>query len=236
MKDTHKTPRLYIAQPLNIGGALTLETPQAHYLKSVLRLENGAPVRVFNGHDGEFLATLDNIQKKSATLTLTKQLAAQPVQTQPLHLLFAPIKKHRMDFLIEKAVELDVTDLTPVITAHTQTHKINEQRLRAQIIEAAEQCERMSLPTLHKIKTLPGILQKWNEQIPIYWAAERLKDAPHIKDITNPKAFLIGPEGGFSEQENSLLQTQEIIRPISLGKNILRAETAALFCLSHANP
>ncbi|HOO81309.1 MAG TPA: 16S rRNA (uracil(1498)-N(3))-methyltransferase [Alphaproteobacteria bacterium] len=236
MKDTHKTPRLYIDQPLNAGKDVILETPQAHYLKSVLRFEKGTPVRVFNGRDGEWLATISALEKKSAVLTLTNQLARQPVQPQPLHLLFAPIKKHRMDFLIEKAVELGVTDLTPVITAHTQTRKINEERLHAQIIEAAEQCERMSLPTLHKVETLPGALQKWNQQIPVYWAAERLKNTPHIKEIISPEAFLIGPEGGFSEQESDFLQTQEIVRPISLGKNILRAETAALFCLSHANP
>lgn len=232
MKQIYKTPRLYIDAALGPNANIELGPDHAHYLKSVLRLPEGEPVRVFNGRDGEWLCTIARLGKKAGTLRAEQNRKPQPTAKPEIHLLFAPIKKHRMDFLIEKAVELGASDLHPVITAHTQNHKINQDRLQAQIIEAAEQCERMDIPTLHPIEKLGNKLQNIQTPVPIYWAAERLDAAP-IHTIASPQSFLIGPEGGFSEDEITTLSAHKDITPVSLGENILRAETAALFCLSH---
>ncbi|MCB9983830.1 MAG: 16S rRNA (uracil(1498)-N(3))-methyltransferase [Rhodospirillales bacterium] len=236
MKAIHKTPRLHIDTALDKNAPVELPTDQTHYLKSVLRLEDGQSVRLFNGRDGEWLCRVETLGKKTGTLIPEHRLKSQPAPSRTLHLLFAPIKKHRMDFLIEKAVELGVTDLHPVITDHTQTHKLNEQRLHAQIIEAAEQCERMSLPKLHPLAKLDNKLNDWHVAHPIYWAAERIENIRPLTEIESPQTFLIGPEGGFSQNEFTFLSNNKNIIPVSLGNNILRAETAALYCLSNAKP
>lgn len=227
-----KLPRLFTTQSLSDKGVIPLEPAQAHYLGNVLRRKDGAQVRLFNGRDGEWLATLSNIQRKSGEATLEKQLHQQPTQNRRLHILFSPIKKNRMDWLIEKAVELGATDFHPIITQNTEVRKINEDRLKAQILEATEQCERFELPTLHEIEKLDSILKQWNFDTPILSCIERTQ-APHIKDIelseTNDIAFLIGPEGGFTEAEK--IELEEQTTPVSLGKTILRCETALVKAL-----
>ncbi len=233
MEPYGKLSRLYRSDTLTAGATIALDDAQAHYLKNVLRKTSGAAVRIFNGQDGEYLCEISTLTKKGGTVTVQKQIRPQPTQSRPAHLLFAPIKKARMDFLIEKAVELGVTDLHPAITARTENRNLNESRLTSQIIEAAEQCERMTIPHLHSCLPLKSKLAKWDKTTPLYWCYERSAGAPHITSVSGPlTAVLIGPEGGFDESETALLSAHESVKPISLGETIYRAETAAFLCLS----
>ncbi len=234
MKNIHKQPRLYCNQDLSAETPVSLSSGQAHYLKSVMRLGETATIRLFNGRHGEWVGSLSALNKKAGTVILEKQLKEQPVSPPVLHLLFAPIKKNRMDFLIEKAVELGVTDLHPVITAHTEVRKLKTERIETQIIEAAEQCERLTLPHLHKPESLDQKLKNWTKNTQIFWAAERLETSTNLANTNKHNAFLIGPEGGFDDSEIKTLTSCAFIKPISLGEEILRAETASLYCLSHA--
>ncbi len=240
MSQYHKYPRLFA--PINsavfkTGEKVFLPEAQAHYLFRVLRKSSGDVLCLFNGQNGEYLAEIIQIDKKRVRLILGEQIKAQPQELLSVHLLFAPIKKNRMDFLIEKAIELGVTDLHPVITQRTENRKLNKERLNAQIIEAAEQCERMNIPTLHNIEKLPGKLQNWRQkEEPLFVALER-SDAPSLFTLKPQSswAFLIGPEGGFTLEEIEKLARCDFIQPISLGASILRAETAALLCVGFSN-
>lgn len=188
-------------------------------------------IRVFNGQDGEYSTKILRLAKSEAQIELLEKTREQPAPARHTHLFFAPIKKHRMDFLIEKAVELGASDLHPVLTQYTEMRKINAQRLRTQIIEAAEQCERLTVPTLHPLSDLKKAVAAWQNKDPILWCQERT-DAPLLKTLEGMKsAFLIGPEGGFAPEETDFLAAQKKIRAVSLGPDILRSETAALYCL-----
>jgi len=226
------SPRLYTDLDIAAQTDIPLDSAQSHYLKSVLRKNIGDTVRLFNGRDGEWRTEIKELEKKSGLLATQEQLREQTNTQNPVHLLFAPIKKNRLDFLIEKSVELGVNHLHPVITARTENRKLNEPRINAQIIEAAKQCERLDIPTLHSAVPLKQVIQNWPTQTEILWAAERLENLQTIDKFETPQAFLIGPEGGFDDEETTMLQTQDFIQPVSLGERILRAETAALLCLS----
>ncbi len=229
--DLHTKPRIYQDLSLENSSEITLSPEVSHYLKNVLRKKEGDGVRLFNGREGEYLATITAISKKSVNAEITSKIKEQPTRTGRIHLLFSPIKKSRMAMLIEKAVELGVTDLHPVITGRTENRHLKEDRITAQIIEACEQCERLHLPTLHSVQTLSQKLEKWEK--PLLWAAER-QDASQLSTIKSENwAFLIGPEGGFESAERDMLQNHSHITPISLGQTIYRAETAAIFCLAH---
>ncbi len=234
-KSIHKYPRLYVAKTLGENINLELPIAQTHYLKNVLRKTTGDHIRVFNGVNGEWLYKITALCKKNTAAAPTQKLKDQPAQTLHKHLIFAPIKKSRMDFLIEKSVELGVTGLHPVIMDHSETRNVKIDRTNAQIIEAAEQCERLDLPVLHPITPLYKAIEKWPKKIKILWAAERT-DSTHISKINTPCntaiTFLIGPEGGFSDNEIKFLSQTQNINAISLGEKILRAETAAIACLS----
>lgn len=233
MTDITKSPRLFIDRPLNIGGNATIEGPAHHYLKNVLRIETGAKVRLFNGRDGEFAATVQSADKKAIHVVIDKQLRAQKTPEREIHLLFAPIKKESMDFLIEKAVELGATHIHPVLTQNTDVRKINEDRLHAQMIEAAEQCERLDIPTLMPAKDLFAALATWNKNILILAALERFDAQPLTKRILPGNvAVLIGPSGGFTREEMEKIAALSFIQPVSLGENILRSETAAAAALA----
>lgn len=226
MDDVIKLPRLYVDDDLVAGGTVTFGADQAHYLRSVLRRDPGDGVRLFNGRDGEWLATMAEIGKKAVTATVTQVLRAQPPAPAPLHLYFAPIKKARMDILIEKAVELGVTALHPVLTQNVEVRQVNEDRLRAQMIEAAEQCERLTIPALNPAAALKTAIPGAG---PLYACIERA-DAP-LPDASGPRAVLIGPEGGFTAEERDFLLSCPGVVPASLGPLTLRAETAALAAL-----
>ncbi len=229
-ENIHKLPRLFTEQTLSEHKDIIFSSSQLHYLKNVLRQNEGNFLRVFNGRDGEFLATITALNKKDGRAKLAKCIKPQPAIGPARALYFAPIKKNRMDFLIEKAVELGVTSLHPVLTARTETRKINEERLQAQIIEAAEQCERLTIPALAPLTKLENVIGK---KTPLYACIERaegmsLRSLGPAKDA----AFLIGPEGGFTPDEIEMLNKAPQVTALSLGENILRAETAAIKCLA----
>ncbi len=232
--DDFKHPRVFVDAPLSDGGRAALSQDQAHYLKNVMRKNDGDTLRIFNGRDGEFLSTLRLEGKKLAFAQNLRGFKHQPETEPQIHLLFAPIKKAQMGFLIEKAVELGVTDLTPVITARTENRKWNAEKSRAHVIEAAEQCERLTLPRLHDAQKLMAAFKNWDQTQTIHWCAERMEGTKKLKDCAAANTFLIGPEGGFDEAESQYLQSLRFITPIDLGEQILRAETAALYCLAHA--
>ncbi len=239
MSDDYWTyPRIFVDASLKADTQIALNQNHIHYFKNVLRRQDGEHIRLFNGKDGEWLATLSDLKKKSGNAIVKTYITQQPHQQAPVHLFFAPLKKVRLDMLIEKAVELGATDLHPVITERTQNRHLKIERITQHIIEAAEQCERLTLPELHtpiSIKDLPT-------EKTIYACIERIdirdmenESTKFIADISNTDmAFLIGPEGGFSEDEMHLLTKRENIKPVSLGPRIYRAETASILCLAHA--
>ena len=231
--DFTKLPRLYTKQGLQSKAIVTLDPSQAHYLKNVLKRNVTDSLRLFNGQDGEFLAEIEQLDKKSAQVVLEETIREQPETETRRILLFAPLKKNRMDFLIEKTTELGVSDLYPVLTQRGEARKIRQDRIQAQIIEAAEQCERLSIPVLHELQDIKAVLSGWDQGVPLYAALERT-DAPLPGKALKPgaAAFLTGPEGGFTPDEINFLKDRDFITPLSLGPQILRSETAALACLS----
>lgn len=233
---SYKWPRLFTPAPLQEGRIVTLENEQAHYLKNVMRLNIGDDVRLFNGQDGEWHGRIQTLDKKWAQMTMISNLRPQPPVRRAVHILFAPIKKARLDWLVEKAVELGATNLHPVITQQTDVRQINEDRMRAQIVEAAEQCERLDIPALHAPLPLKNKLALWPQDIPLLVGMERAQ-APLLRQALPPTgavAFLVGPEGGFSAEEREYPAQLPFLRPVSLGPAILRTETAACFMLSQA--
>lgn len=228
MDETFKLPRLYTTQPLSDNGLIELEDGQAHYLYNVLRRSDGDAVRLFDGQNGEWLGTLKNLGKNGGQVELGQQLTHQPEKNRKIHLIFCPIKKHRMDWMVEKAVELGVTDFHPVLTQNTEVRKINQDRLTRQIFEAAEQCERFEIPKLHTLEKLEDVLADWQHTAEILACIERY-ETDSIQQTRNDVAFLIGPEGGFTAQEKQTVTTKT--KPVSLGNTVLRCETAAVKAL-----
>jgi 16S rRNA (uracil1498-N3)-methyltransferase len=236
-ENVNKAPRLFVTAALAAGQNFALDESQTHYVRNVMRLKEGEHVRCFNGRDGEFAARIDSLSKKSASMLAETKRINQPASTPRIHLLFAPLKKHRMDQVIEKTVELGVTDLHPVITAHTEVREVNAERLSAQMIEAAEQSERLDVPTLHPQADLRAKMAAWDKTLPLFWGAETEKDgAPMLCQALKASAFLIGPVGGFNQNECDFLSKLPFIRPVSLGPRVLRAETASILCMILANP
>lgn len=225
--ENFKLPRLFTTQRLADQTLIELETGQAHYLHNVMRKKTGGHIRLFNGLDGEWRGSLETLDKRNASVRVTEQLLEQPQNPRALHLLFSPIKKSRQDWLIEKAVELGVTDFHPVLTQNTEVRKINEERVKAQIFEAAEQCERLSIPTLHPLLKLEKALEI---DVPVLSCLERY-DAPPIQTQKTEGniGFLIGPEGGFTQEEKDKIA--KVTTPVSLGNTILRCETAVIKAL-----
>ena len=192
----------------------------------------GAALLLFNGKDGEWRATLANAGKRTA-------IATCDVQTRPLHLppdlwlLFAPIKKARTDFIVEKAVELGASRILPVQTRHTNADRIRQDRLQAHAMEAAEQCGATYVPEVADLIALDKLLTQWPENRRLYWCDETALGQPAaITPATGPAAILIGPEGGFSADEAARLRGKPHVTPLSLGPRILRADTAAVAALT----
>jgi 16S rRNA (uracil1498-N3)-methyltransferase len=224
-------PRLFVEQPLAAGAALTLEGPQAHYLAGVLRLGAGDRVKLFDNISGEWLGEIVEAGKRRVSLRLTEHLRGrEPVPD--VWLLFAPIKRGRIDWIVEKATELGVARLLPVLTQRTIVDRVNIERLRAHAIEAAEQCERTALPELDEPRKLESLLKSWPAERTLLFADEM--GGPPLLEAAGdaPAAILIGPEGGFTEQERSALLALPQAKPVSLGPRILRADTAALAAIS----
>lgn len=225
--------RLYVPDALVAGGSVTLADDQAHYLRHVLRLEAGYAVAVFNGRDGEFRAVIAEVSKKVCRLDLEARLRAQEPGAD-IWLCFAPIKQGRIEMVVEKATELGVGRLLPVLTRRTQMQKVNAERLAAHAREAAEQCERLDVPEVAQAVTLEKLLQEWPQERRLLVCAERAEVASlaSVAAINGPCALLIGPEGGFAPEELTLIKAQPQAVTVSLGPRILRAETAAIAALA----
>lgn len=213
---------------------MTLPKPQAHYLGTVLRKKAGDVLRLFNGRDGEFTAEIIAISKKNVEISIASHLRA-PSLASDIWLCFAPVRKHRTAFIIEKATELGVSALLPVTTQRTQFPKINAEKTMAQIIEAAEQTERLDLPELHDSQSLEMLIAGWNPKRTLLFADEAGDALPALiaaQKTPAPAAILIGPEGGFTPAERDLLRAQDFVTPVTLGPRILRADTAAISLLT----
>ncbi len=231
--DERRPPRLYLTARLAPGGAVEAEAGQAHYLRSVLRLGAGAAVAAFNETDGEWLCRVAEIGKGGTSLTVERQLRpAEPQREPDLWLVFAPIKRARLDWLVEKATELGVSALLPVWTARIQIGRVNLERLRAHAIEAAEQSERLSVPELRAPEPLERILTAWPAERRLMMCDESGAGEPISGAVatllSGPVALLVGPEGGFDQTELDAIGKLPFVRRIGLGPRVLRAETAAL--------
>jgi len=224
--------RLYLEQPLGAGQGLDLSRDHAHYLFNVMRLGPGGFVAVFNGRDGAWMAEVAEAGKRGGTLICQHQIA--PQRNPPdLWLIFAPIKKARTDFIVEKAAEMGAARILPVQTDFTNSDRIRQDRLQAHAIEAAEQCGGTFVPVVDDLQPLSRLLATWPEGRALIWADEGLADsAPPCPPPPAPAALLIGPEGGFSASERDRLRRLPMVHPISLGPRILRADTAAVAALT----
>lgn len=227
--------RLYVDQALALGQPVALNEAQSNYLFNVMRLDVGSRVRLFNGTDGEWLAAVEHTGKRGAVLRCTAPFA--PLIAPPdLWLLFAPLKKARTDFIVEKAVELGAARVIPVQTRFTN-ERVREDKLRAHAIEAAEQCEATYVPPVDDLIALEKLLFTWSPTRRILWADEGLKGRAALLqaepgDKPGPWAILIGPEGGFCPEERARLHGLPFVTPMSLGPRILRADTAVVAALT----
>jgi 16S rRNA (uracil1498-N3)-methyltransferase len=225
--------RLHVAQPLGAGQAIALSQEHAHYLFTVLRLQAGAKIGLFDGRNGEWLAELAQITKRGAQAICQHQTRPQQ-NPQDLWLLFAPIKKARTDFIVEKATELGAARILPVQTDFTNAERIRQDRLQAHATEAAEQCGGTHVPTVEALQPLSRLLDKWPAGRALIWCDENLSGIPGARaDLPPaPAALLIGPEGGFSPPERARLRGLAGVTSLSLGPRILRADTAAVAALT----
>jgi 16S rRNA (uracil1498-N3)-methyltransferase len=225
--------RLYLANvSLLVNNTIVILSENHNYLTSVMRSKIGDFCLVFNGIDGEFMAKITAINKKSTELLIVKHTKEQ-INCPELCLIFSPIKAHRLGFLIEKATELGVTKFIPIITKHSYVREVNINKLSLIAIAAAQQCERLDVPIFIPSITLEAFLATWQKQnITLCYEREQHK---HITQARNSKALMIGPEGGFSEEELLAMSNYAFIESVHLGARILRAETAALMALSCVN-
>jgi len=226
--------RFYVEAPLGAGATVTLTELQAHQLKNVLRLEPGGAVALFNGRDGEWLATLDSLGKRAAAARIGHRLRPQVAESD-VWLLFAPIKGPRLDWIVEKAAELGASAIFPVLTRRTVVSRVNVERLRAHAVEAAEQSERLTVPPVAEPRSLADVISGWPSGRHLYVAAER-RGVPALTGSMRadgaPAAILIGPEGGFEASELDRLAQTGFASLVGLGPRILRADTAAVAALA----
>jgi 16S rRNA (uracil1498-N3)-methyltransferase len=233
-----KLQRLFVKQPLGPGVELDLPAPQAHYLANVLRLKLGESVLLFNGEDGEWRAELISATRSGAKLAVVE--AMRPQQPAPdLHYLFSPLKRARLDYMAQKATELGVSRLQPVLMRHTIAERVKTERLEANAAEAAEQCGILWVPEVAGPVKLPDLLADWPPARRIVFADEAAPIASPLEALRRiepgPLAVLIGPEGGFHDEERTLLLEKPYLLPISLGPRVMRADTAAVAALTLVN-
>ena len=231
-----RAPRLFLDADLAEGVVVELDKAQANYLGNVLRLKAGQPVLVFNGRDGEWRADIEAFGRKALALAIRDQTRVQTALGR-IHYLFAPLKQARLDYVVQKAVEMGVASLTPVITQHTQVTRINQDRLVANVIEAAEQCGILSVPTVKAETRLMEAVAQLPPACRLIFCDEEAPEPDPIAALTgldaaHEVAVLIGPEGGFDASERRLLMAHPGVLRLALGPRILRADTAAVAALA----
>lgn len=224
--------RLYVDAPLGPGQAVALSRDQAHYLFGVMRQQVGRRVALFNGRDGEWTAEVAEASKRSGVLVCQSLAMAQQVPPE-LWLMFAPIKKARTDFIVEKAAEMGARRILPVRTDFTNSERIRRDRLQAHAVEAAEQCGGTFVPEVADIAPLSRVLDSWDSERQLMFCDEALAGhAAKLPETRGPWAILIGSEGGFSDAERQRLSGLEYSHAVSLGPRILRADTAAVAAMT----
>ena len=231
-----KSPRLFVEPALSEGTVIELSRSQANYLLSALRKKSDETVLIFNGEDGEWLATIEVTGRKNANLSCTEQTRPQPKQPD-LEYWFAPLKQARLDYMVQKAVEMGVGKVVPVLTEFTQVRKLNRDRLYTNAVEAAEQCGILSVPEISEPLPLDEALSGLGQNQPLLFCDEGEASQNPLEALATivpaaPLVVLIGPEGGFSEAERTLLRALENTVPVPLGPRVLRADTAAVAALA----
>lgn len=230
--------RLFVEGTLSEGRTIGCTPEQANYLLNVLRMQTGAAVLVFNGRDGEWRAILAQPGKKGCALALEIRIREQSAGPD-IDYLFAPLKHARLDYVVQKAAEMGVARLRPVITRHTIAGRVNLDRMRANAIEAAEQCGVLRVPEVADVEKLIAVLSKWDDRRRLIFCDEAAAIANPIVALSQiepgPLAVLIGPEGGFAVEERELLLSKPYTVPLSLGPRIMRADTAAVAALAIVN-
>ncbi len=232
------TVRLFVDRELVAEVAITLDRPQARYLANVMRFAVGDTVDLFNGKDGEWRATVTALGKGRVELRVGERLREQD-RVRDLWLVHAPIKSARLSIVVEKATELGVDALVPVMTRNTAVSRVNTRRLRAHAIAAAEQCGRLSVPAVRRVQSLDALIGSWPRERTLVFCDESGPADPLIEVLgTGPVerggawGILIGPEGGFAATEIDMLRRRPFVVPAKLGPRILRADTAAIAALS----
>jgi 16S rRNA (uracil1498-N3)-methyltransferase len=230
--------RLHVEADLAEGAAVECTPAQANYLRNVLRLKAGDAVLVFNGRHGEWRAELAGSGRRALLLSVGRQM--RPQEGGPdIDYLFAPLKRARLDYMVEKATEMGVARLRPVITRRTVAERVNLERMRAHGIEAAEQCGILRLPQVRPPEPLERVIAGWDAARPLVLCDEDVEETCPFTALARippgPVAVLVGPEGGFDPAERELLSTQPFVTRISLGPRILRADTAAVAALALVN-
>jgi 16S rRNA (uracil1498-N3)-methyltransferase len=228
--------RLFIDQSMQEGEEIALDKAQSNYLLNVLRMRQGEGLLVFNGRDGEWRAALGEVGKKSAVLVINSQTQEQP-SLADLWLCFAPLKSARLDYMVQKAVEMGASRLVPVLTRRTQVSRLNLERMRANIIEAAEQCGVLAIPEAAEEMKLPKLLEAIEPTRVLIFCDEAAENADPVQALAGvrrgtPLAVLIGPEGGFDDEERAMIRVHKPSIAIALGPRILRADTAAVAALT----
>jgi 16S rRNA (uracil1498-N3)-methyltransferase len=235
MRANYKMQRLFVPDDLAINTLFDLGPTQGHYLSNVLRMVEGGEVLVFNGRHGEWLARIEAKGKKGVRLRVIEQTRPQPAHPDLVY-CFAPLKQGRLDYLVQKAVEMGAGVLQPVTTQHTQVAKPGLDRLRANAVEAAEQCGILAIPEVRETQKLDRLLAGWDNARRLIFcdeSAETNNPVPALRGISEQSlALLIGPEGGFSDEERRMLKALPFVTAIPLGPRILRADTAAVAALA----
>ncbi|MFN3743201.1 MAG: 16S rRNA (uracil(1498)-N(3))-methyltransferase [Hyphomicrobiaceae bacterium] len=233
-----RSPRLYVEADLGEGARVPLAREQANYLLNVLRLGSGDPVLVFNGRDGEWRARIEVAGKRQAGLAIESQTRPQ-AGGPDLHYLFAPLKRARLDYMVQKATELGVARLQPVLTRYTVAERVNGGRMRANVIEAAEQCGILRIPEVAPPERLERLIASWDAARRLIFCDEGAPIADPVAALREiepgPLAVLIGPEGGFAPEEREALIARPFVVRMAMGPRIMRADTAAVAALALVN-
>jgi 16S rRNA (uracil1498-N3)-methyltransferase len=237
-EDDFRAPRLWVSENLVAGAGIDLDRQQANYLGNVLRLGEGASILVFNGRDGEWRARIGRSDRRTLSLLIEEQVRAQ--RSGPdIHYVFAPLKRARLDYVVQKATEMGVAELRPVITRRTIAARVNLERMRANVIEAAEQCGILHIPRIEELQRLERVLADWDPHRTLVFCDEGAPVGDPIAALKaarpGPAAVLIGPEGGFEPAERAAVLRLPCVVRLTLGPRIMRADTAAVAALALVN-